>query len=53
MDSLIQVINKKNLELVQKKTIKYGYDFELDLPLSDSRIKMILLNKINKISKDL
>ena len=49
-NSFFNLIIQKNQEVIQQKTLKYGYDFELDSPLLGSEIRQVIFNK-KKISK--
>ncbi len=41
VENLFKSIKSKNQEFLREKRLKYGYDFELDLPLSNTKIKKV------------
>jgi hypothetical protein len=47
VENLFNSIKCKNQEFLREKRLKYGYDFELDRPLSNTKIK-----KVEEYSKE-
>lgn len=52
LENLFNSIKCKNQEFLREKRIKYGYDFELDRPLSDTKIKKVLEYSKEENKKD-